>query len=89
MPCIEVISDDNLDPLSCNISVHLKEGRVLKHKINDPLAYCFTLEEDIALISSLISEMAVSEKKAKKVIDIIANLEQGIHIRDLVDNLVA
>jgi 2-methylcitrate dehydratase PrpD len=89
MPCIEVISDDSLDPLSCNISVHLKEGSVLKHKIIDPLAYCFTLEEDIALIYSLIPEMAVSEKKARKAIDIMANLEQCIHIRDLVDNLVA
>jgi len=90
MPRITVEADEGLEPLSCDLSVLLKDGGVLRQVMRvDPLSYCLSLKEDAELIASIIPEMAVPEKKARKAIDIMIELEKLDNLSALIENLVA
>ena len=76
IPKINVVPDESLGPLSCRLSITLNDGRILnKDMLLSYKDYCFSLDEDTELITSLIPEMTLPKENAIKVIEMIRNLE--------------
>ena len=88
MPRVTVIPDDSVEPLSCKLTVTLKDGKVLrKDIIATEKDYCYNFSEDRKLVEGLIPEMAIPTGQAQKVIELIANMENWESTDELIKTL--
>ena len=90
MQRIEIVPDDQLKPLSCKMSIKMKDGRVFaKDAYTTQQDYCFSLDKDIELIRSLLPEMVLPEERVDKVINLIRDLEDCRDVSQLMQLLTS
>jgi len=88
MPKVTLIPDDSVKPLSCKLTVTLKNGKVLRKDIMaTEKDYCYSFNEDRKLIEALIPEMAIPAERAHKVIELIADMENWESTDELIKAL--
>ncbi|MFH1169733.1 MAG: MmgE/PrpD family protein [Chloroflexota bacterium] len=91
MPKVKIVPDEQLRPLSCRMTVKMKDGRVFDKDASNVSQqdYCFSLDRDIELIRSLLPEMALPQDRVGQAISLVKGLEGCQDIGQLVQLLVS
>ncbi len=85
MEKIAVIPDYDLKPLSCKFSISVKGSTAIYEDANSTTAdYCYNLEQEIKLITSMFEEMVLPAEKMLKIIRKIKELEYCEDIGDFI-----
>ncbi|MFC1966999.1 hypothetical protein ACFLWI_08735, partial [Chloroflexota bacterium] len=88
---VDVIDDESVPNLDCNLTVILKHGRTLtKEFVTNGGKFCYSLADEIEWLSKqFLPEMAIESDNANNMIGLVSDLENCGDIRQLVKLLVS